>query len=474
MNRISSYRYIVLIALLTVIIAGAVHSEPLNVQAGITVFGDPQGNGKAYVEFPFSINRSQFLFEKMENEDWYRAAIYAQMILSDTSGNPVDTASTYFYTRLSDSAEIGRKDIKLFNKLTMMVTPGVYKGKLTVIDAASKREGSFQFSRLEIAPIEEDHLALSNIELAYRIRLVDSTQGQTRLVKNNREILTSPMGIFSEADSTIYVYAELYNLNYDAKKPDSFNIAFKVYDERGELYYDFGSIDLTKPGPSAVISNVLDVKDWEPGKYDLRITATDYADGQSDDETRRIVIFPKTGALATAASYQYRSPMDTASLETLSNLIKYIVDANDWVIFQGLTETGKRRFVKQFFADKDPTPGTPRNEYLENAFARYAYANENFSTQVGVNDGWRSDRGRVLLQYGVPDNIDDDPIPDSMFPVEVWYYYHLHGGVYFVFLDREGWSNYRLVHSTAPGEVYNRLWAKRMQGLMPEKVPLEE
>ncbi len=469
MNWKSIHLYLVIFALLLGIIPVTVYSEPLTVQAGITVFGDPQGNGRAYVEFPFSVNRSQFLFEKVENEDWYRAAIYAQMVLSDTSGNPVDTASTFFYTRVNDSAEVGRKDIKLFNKLTMMIAPGVYKGQLTVIDADSKREGAFQFNRLEIEPIQTNHLSLSNIELAYRIRMVDSSQGQSRMVKNNREILTSPMGIFSESDSTAYIYAELYNLKYENDKPDSFNIAFKAYDERGELYYDFGSINLKKPGESAVISNVLDIKDWGPGKYDLRVTATDYGNGESDAETRRIIIFPKTGALATAASYQYRSPLDTASIQTLSNLIKYIVDANDYVIYEGLTETGKLRFVKQFFADKDPTPNTPRNEYLEDAFQRYAYANREFSTLPGANDGWRRDRGRVLMQYGVPSEIEDAVSPTFADPWQIWNYYQLQGGVYFVFEDEDGYGDYRLVHSTATGEVYDQQWEDRIKGFGAEK-----
>jgi len=469
MCKITFSKFTLLFALLMLFASGSVSAQPLSVQAGVTLFADPQGEGRVYVEFPFTINRSQFLFEKMENEEWYRAAIYAQMILTDTLENPVDTASTFFYTRLGDSAEAGRKDIKLFNKLSMLIEPGAYKGKLTVIDAASKREGSFLFSRLEIDPIEEDHLALSNIELAYRINVVDSAQGQGRLTKNNREILTSPMGIFSESDSSIFIYAELYNLEYREGLQDSFNISIQSYDDRGELHYDFGSINLDKPGSSAVISNVLDVKDWEPGKYDLRVTATDYGSGESDYETRRIVIYPKTGALATAASYQYNSPLDTASIETMTNVIKYIVTANDYVIFQSLTETGKIRFVKQFFADKDPTPGTPRNEYLEDVFQRYAYANKNYSTLVGANDGWRRDRGRVLMQYGVPDKIDDKTMPSSFIPWQVWYYYQLQGGVYFVFLDEESWGDYRLVHSTASGEVYNVLWEQRMKGISPEE-----
>ncbi len=461
----------ILSAIFLLSLSSSIGAQPLTVQAGMNIFPDPQGDGRAYVEFPFTINRSQFQFDSTEDGQWLRAAVYAEMLLTDTLDNSVDTAGTFFYTRVKDSIEAGRKDIKLFNKLHLMVPPGVYKGKMTVIDASNKREGAFLFNKIEIDPIEMKHLKLSDLELAYRIRPVDSAEevsGQNRLVKNGLEILPSPMGVFSEKDSSIYIYAELYNLQFKNISQDSFNVSFKVFDDRGEMYYDFGNVNLPKPGPSAVISNVLDIEDWAPGKYDLRVTATDYANTESDMRIHRFVIFPQEGQFASMA-YQYVSPLDTAGIVTLSNVIKYVVKANDYVLFNNLTESGKTRFVRQFFSDNDPTPGTPRNEFLEDVFNRYVYANENFSSFPDAGDGWRSDRGRVLMQYGIPDEIKDAISPSLVNPWQKWNYYQLQGGVYFVFVDEEGYGDYRLVHSTASGEKYDDDWEQATKGFDTDK-----
>lgn len=443
----------------------------ISIQAGVTLFPDPRGEDEVYVEFPFTVNRSQFEFVPKEDSSWYRASIFAEFILSDTFDVPIDTFGTFFYTRVNDSVEAHRKGIKLFNKLTALIPPGAYKGKLTVVDPVSKGFGSFLFNKLEIDPIEKKYLTLSNIELAYRIDMIEgeALQSQMRMVKNGRSILANPMGVFSGTDSSAYLYAELYNLEYDEAITDSFNISFVVYDDRGEIYYNFGNINLVKPGVSAVISNVLDIKDWEPGKYNLRVTAVDYADADTAESRRQFIIFPESGPLSTAISYQYKSPLDTAGPETLRQVLKYIVDQKDFTIFENLTEAGKHRFAKQFFADHDPTEGTDRNEYLENVLERYIYANNEFSSFPGANDGWRLDRGRVLMQYGNPSEIKEDISPSYSQPWQLWIYHQGRADnkkpLYFVFVDDDGYGEYKLVHSNADGEVYNQEWEFVLQGL---------
>ena len=39
-----------------------------------------------------------------------------------------------------------------------------------------------------------------------------------------------------------------------------------------------------------------------------------------------------------------------------------------------------------------------------------------------MKDGYRTDRGRVYLIYGEPDQIDRFPSETNMKPYEVWYY----------------------------------------------------
>jgi GWxTD domain-containing protein len=98
----------------------------------------------------------------------------------------------------------------------------------------------------------------------------------------------------------------------------------------------------------------------------------------------------------------------------------------------------------EFWKPRDPTPGTEENEFKDEFFRRMRHADREFS---GAGPGWRTDRGRIYILNGEPDSIERDPMPSGGFPVEVWIYDSL--GLRFVFVDRTGFGDFRLV--SGPG-----------------------
>jgi hypothetical protein len=100
----------------------------LSIQAGIYLFGSPETGPEVYIEFPFSAGRNQFTFLPYDSgSPDLRAAVFAEVVITDTLGTAVDSVSTYFYSRALDSVDAGRDNIRLFNKLSMMLPAGVYK-----------------------------------------------------------------------------------------------------------------------------------------------------------------------------------------------------------------------------------------------------------------------------------------------------------------------------------------------------------
>ncbi|SYZ73483.1 exported hypothetical protein [Candidatus Zixiibacteriota bacterium] len=457
----------------------------ISVQAGISFFPNPADSPKVLVEFPFAVNRNDFAFMPIDSQvSGVRAAIYAEIIVTDTLGKPVDSSSTYFYTMAPDTVSARMSKIRLFNKLLLDLEPGIYKGKLNVIDVTSKRNGAMLYDRIEVPAVVKDRLSLSSLELAIQIRVVDeSYKGNPRLVKNDREVIPNPMGIFSEEDTLLYTYAELYGLAYDSARKDQFKINYLItqagvpaLNDSNGYRHDFGDIAMDKPGPSAVLTNVLPFR-GNPGRYDIALTATDVESGETVTATRRFIVVPKTGYQPPAVVYRMKSPLDTASITTISNLVHYLLSPSELAVFNSLNDSGKIRYAGQFFRDHDPTPGTGENEYLNQAFARYDYALEHFSNDPEVKSGWRSDRGRVLMQYGFWDQRDEEIVPEKELgpiientntktriapimgrPWERWYYRNIQSGILFIFEDVSGFGDFRLVHSTATGEIYNKEW----------------
>lgn len=114
-------------------------------------------------------------------------------------------------------------------------------------------------------------------------------------------------------------------------------------------------------------------------------------------------------------------------------------------------------------------PSNPEINWLE-YYKEVMKVNKEFGT-FGLK-GYDTDRGRVYLQYGPPDQravYDHEP---SAYPYEIWEYYSLvdkrqiitnpdnkQSSKKFVFYNPDLVTNkYRLIHSTAKGEIYNTNW----------------
>jgi GWxTD domain-containing protein len=116
--------------------------------------------------------------------------------------------------------------------------------------------------------------------------------------------------------------------------------------------------------------------------------------------------------------------------------VRWIITDQERAGFQKLSTDAQRdQFVMAFWTRRDPTPGTPENEFKEEHYRRLAYANQHFAATI---PGWKTDRGRVYIVYGPPDQIESHPsravreellptkdVTGSANPYEVWHYRHL-------------------------------------------------
>ena len=118
--------------------------------------------------------------------------------------------------------------------------------------------------------------------------------------------------------------------------------------------------------------------------------------------------------------------------------VPYIISAEERSAFGRLqTDEEREQFIEQFWLRRDPTPDTVENEYKEEHYRRIAYANEHFASGV---PGWKTDRGRIYITWGPPDERDEHPSGGTYqrtaeegggitatFPFEIWRYRHLEG-----------------------------------------------
>lgn len=106
----------------------------------------------------------------------------------------------------------------------------------------------------------------------------------------------------------------------------------------------------------------------------------------------------------------------------------------------GSTSAERLQQFQQFWQRRDPTPGTARNERMEEYYYRISFANREYGA---VTDGWKTDRGQVLVLFGEPDYIERHPYNFNVEPYQVWYYYRI--GKQFIFIDKTGFGDYQLL-----------------------------
>jgi GWxTD domain-containing protein len=118
--------------------------------------------------------------------------------------------------------------------------------------------------------------------------------------------------------------------------------------------------------------------------------------------------------------------------------VVWIITDEERAAFKQLSNDEERdNFIEAFWQRRDPTPDTEENEYKEEHYARIAYANEHFAAGV---PGWKTDRGRIYIVYGKPDEIESHPSggtyerpmeegggETSTFPFEQWRYRYIEG-----------------------------------------------
>jgi GWxTD domain-containing protein len=159
--------------------------------------------------------------------------------------------------------------------------------------------------------------------------------------------------------------------------------------------------------------------------------------------------------------------------------VAYIINDQERAAFRQLTTDDEREhFIEQFWLRRDPTPGTPENEFKAEHYRRIAYTNQRFTTPAGL-PGWKTDRGRIYISYGPPDEIEDHPSGGkaSPNPYVDWMYHHIDGigdNIIVEFVDDQHTGDYRMTSdpNQAPGPVsLNDIWTDTVKrGSMDRQV----
>jgi GWxTD domain-containing protein len=191
------------------------------------------------------------------------------------------------------------------------------------------------------------------------------------------------------------------------------------------------------------------------GSLMKRIRRLLYAEGPAGTWTAlaATAVLMATASVALAA-WQSEPRQEERSVYSkwLDEDVIYLIGDEERAAFERLTTDEEREeFIEQFWLRRDPTPGTPENEFKIEHYRRIGYANSRFASG---RPGWKTDRGHMYVVYGPPDEAESHPAgtPQKPYAFEIWRYRHIEGigdNLSVTFIDRNFDGEYRL----APGNA---------------------
>lgn len=141
-------------------------------------------------------------------------------------------------------------------------------------------------------------------------------------------------------------------------------------------------------------------------------------------------------------------------IESLFNIAEYFADSQERLLIKNLvSRKDKISFLNTFWTKRENTTSKYLPNFVE-LINRIRICTDRKLSR-GDKHFWKSDRVRIVLVYGVPDQIDKEPFGMNNFSSETWSYNQIENGVKFVFVDLTKDGDFRLVHSSKTGEIYN-------------------
>jgi GWxTD domain-containing protein len=140
----------------------------------------------------------------------------------------------------------------------------------------------------------------------------------------------------------------------------------------------------------------------------------------------------------------------------LDEEVVYIITPIEREVFLKLqTDRERDLFLEAFWKHRDPDPNTPENECKTEHYRRINYANHFFGRSAPT-PGWRTDRGRIYIILGEPNDVQRYEGKTGIHASEVWFYqdkakFGLPPGFHLVFFQEGGLGDYKIYSPAKDG-----------------------
>ena len=416
-----------------------------------------------YVEFYYSFSQNNLTVSGTEGNK-HVAVLFNIQISDSADGDKLIDKAFIIENPVTDVGQ-DVTDKSLIGVVGYIIPAGSFLVTLRGRDAADTvRESRFS-EKLKVKPLYSEGFSISDIQLAKEIKNENVDQ-KSIFYKNTLEVIPNPAILYSKYSPVLFFYTEIYNL-LKGDNHDNILMQKLLYNSRGMLLYK-KSKTIKRMKNSIVEVGLINLKKYPTDTYNLIFTLMDTITNSGVASTKKFFLYNPDVIDSTSLSagdYNYLSSefgvLSEEECDDLFDKSKYIAASNEISQYEKLDSLiSKRKYLFQFWKRRDPDQSTRENEFKNEFTRRLNFCENRFRTFN--KKGYKTDRGRVYLMSGEPDQIDRYPNETDKKPYEIWYYNSIEGGVIFVFGDLTGFSDYELLHSTKRGEMRDDNWVRRI------------
>jgi len=292
--------------------------------------------------------------------------------------------------------------------------------------------------------------------LSPAMRLVAAGDTTTRLgeIRRGNTMVTAVYSLkLTPLRSKAYYLLEVYGSGSDSAA----TMQVRVTDSAGKSLVTTREVPVSVAQGGSVLKGQLDLAGLPAGRYTLSVETT--MGGKKEDRSAQFVMEDLASTLqreqARLVSYAnsdeaFFAKLDDKQLDAAEAPLVMLAPPDSLAVWKtDLSVEAKRRFLTQFWNARNPTPGSARNEVRERFYALIDEADRRYKDGFASSPapGWKSDRGRIFVEYGAPNDLLDRKTPIGKSPpYQVWRYSRGKDR-FFIFVDRTGFGAYKLAAS---------------------------
>jgi len=418
-------------------------------------------DGQQYLEAYLEVKGNSLEKVKTANNT-FKSELIVSYIVLDSSNSVVTYEKFSLATPEFESEELSQNIIDVKR---LAIPSGNYTFQLTIDDKYTPKEDfetSFQLSM----DLKKNQLEISDIELVAHLEA--STEEGT-FNKAGYHITPNTSSFFDLDIEKLDFYVEIYNSNLIVAEDQKYLVDYSIVDQHSKkISNNLRGVSKVSPSDKEIILKNIDIKKLPSGSYELNVKIIS---NKNELLAERSVNFRRSNPFIVYEFDEIESSFvgKFTDRDTLYRYIDYLYPISTDVqkqFVQNQLINKDLKVMQQFFLSfwMEKNSENPELAWL-NYKEQVKIANKQFGFQT--RPGYLTDRGRIYLQYGSPSAITRSQYEPSAYPYEIWQYDQLRnlGNRKLVFYSPGiGMTDYELIHTNIPSEIYNEQWKMIVYG----------